>query len=546
MAEYKTNLPANTKDKATFKNPFTGETYNRGSLNVKVNPEDLIGKRAQQIAKEHSLHIPPTTKPDFPAIMDPTHIAIGPFVSGFDDNLYFDAVLGVGTNAVFGYNQPNIFGKLQRLGSCLAGYMGAGTDFFFDLRHGAPTPQALAAEMTKLAEQAYGGKYMMNFANAGTEANENALKVAMFHKFRLVKKQLGDDMYKQMCDQLGIHQVRPDIDALWSNYPFFIMAFHGAFHGRTATSNTLSMSKIRQKEGYQSIPYTVHIPFSPSIDFDKYIDFTPLETLIKENRLREVIDSRKAPADLLAVLIMEPVQGEGGYLIPDKQLLEKLSDFVGKMRPKGMLLQSDEVQCGLYRTGEFTGMQNWYKQFPNLRPDTMSFAKPLHVGGVLIDNALLGDWPGGKFSGTWAEGNLLGIAMAYYTLEELKQVDPALGISYPDNAKKSGEYLRAEIEKLGARLEKEMPGTNLISKTRGIGQMNAFDVPDHDFQSAVSYEGFLHGLHILGTGDRSIRVFGTVDQRQREADMLIGIIEDVFKKLGKERASKNKSTVASA
>jgi 4-aminobutyrate aminotransferase len=541
MTEYSTKTPANTDDKAVFKNPFTGVTYERGNLNVKVDTDEIVGKRAQEIVKAQQLHIPPTTKPDFPAVIDPTHIAIGPFISSFNDNLYFDAVLNVGTSAVFGYNHPNIFPKLQRLGSCLAGYIGAGTDFFFDLRNDAPTPQDLAAEMTALAGQAYGGEYMMNFANAGTEANENALKVAMFHKFRLVKKQLGDDLYKQMCEQLGIVQVRPDTDALWSNYPFFLVAFHGAFHGRTATSNTLSMSKIRQKEGYQSVPYVVHVPFSPNIDFEKHIDFTPLQTLIKENRLRAVIESRKAPADLVAVLIMEPVQGEGGYLIPDPELLKKLSDFVGKMRPKGMLLQADEVQTGLYRTGEFTGMENWYKLHENLRPDLMSFAKPLHVGGVLVDKRLMVDWPGGKFSGTWAEGNLLGIAMAYYTLQELKNVDPALKVPYAENAKQSGKYLREQIEQLGVRLEKEMPGSNLISNTRGLGQMNAFDVPDHDIQTAVSYEGFMHGLHILGTGDRSIRVFGTVDQRKREADMLVVILEDVFKKIGKDHTSKSKT-----
>lgn len=546
MAQYSTSTPINDDDKAAFKNPFTSETYHRGSLNVTVNPDELLGKRAQEIVKRQQAYIPPTTKPDFPAVIDPTHIAIGPFISSLNDNLYFDAVLNVGTNAVFGYNHPNIFPKLQRLGSCLAGYMGAGTDFFYDLRNGAPSPQDLAVEMTSLAAKAYGGEYMMNFANAGTEANENALKMAMYNKFRIVKKQLGEDLYKQMCEQLGIVQTRPETDALWSNYPFFLVAFHGAFHGRTATSNTLSMSKIRQKEGYQSVPYVVHIPFSADIDFEKYIDYTPLETLIKENRLGQVIDSRKAPADLVAVLIMEPVQGEGGYLIPEPELLQKLSDFVGKMRPKGMLLQSDEVQTGFYRTGEFTGMENWYKLHANLRPDILSFAKPLHIGGVLVDKTLMIDWPTGKFSGTWAEGNLLGIAMGYYSLEELKNVDPALKMSYPENAKKSGQYLREQIEQLGVQLEKELPGTNLVSNTRGLGQMNAFDVPDHDIQDAISYEGFLHGLHILGTGDRSIRIFGTVDQRKREADMLVSILADVLRKVGKGQSSKAKSKLTTA
>lgn len=531
MTKQSTVVNENAEDTASFTNPFTGVTYHRGKLEVKVNSEELLGKRAQDIVSRQQKFIPATTKADFPAIMDPTHIALGPFVSSFGENLFFDAVMNVGTSAVFGYNHPNIFPKLQRLGSCLAGYMGAGTDFFFDMRHGAPTPQDLAESMTKLASQAYGGEYMFNFSNAGTEANENALKVAMFRKFRQIKKQLGDEKYKKMCDQLGIHSIREGKDGLWSNYPFFIIAFHGAFHGRTATSNTASLSKARQKEGYQSVPYVVHAEYSDAVDFDKIVDWTPIETLIDENRLKEVIDSRKAPADLIASLIIEPVQGEGGYLIPGAQLLQKLSDFVGQMRPKGMCLHSDEVQTGLFRTGEFTGMQHWYKIHPNLRPDLMSFAKPLHVGGALIDKSLLADWPAGKFSGTWAEGNLMGIAMGFYTLEQLNEIDPVLGRPYPEHCKESGKYLRELIEQAGQRLESEKPGTKLISNTRGLGQMTAFDVPDHDFQQAVMHESFLRGLHILGTGDHSIRVFGTVDQRKREAEILVSILSDVIGKI---------------
>lgn len=538
MTDYSTNIPENKDDSASFTNPFTGETYYRGKLNVSVNTEEVAGKRARVVAERHGKFIPPTTKPDFPAVLDPTHIAIGPFISATDDNLFFDAVLNVGTSAVFGYNQPDVFSKLQRLGSCLAGYMGAGTDFYFDLRNNAPTPQDLAEVMAQLASEAYGGQWMMNFANAGTEANENALKVAMYNKFRQVKKMLGEELYSQMCEQLGIVKVRPQTDELWSNYPFFLIAFHGAFHGRTATSNTLSMSKARQKEGYQSVPYVVHVPYSSAVDFDSIVDYTPLETLIREKRLRAVVDSRKAPADLVAVLLMEPVQGEGGYLIPDKNFLGKISDFVGRMRPKGMFLQSDEVQTGLYRTGEFTGMQNWYKDYPNLRPDLMSFAKPLHVGGVLIDKKLLADWPSGKFSGTWAEGNLLGIAMAFYTLDQLKRVDPALKLPYPEHARESGKYLRGAVEKLGEKFEK-----GVITNVRGLGQMSAFDVPDHDFQTAISHESFLNGLHILGTGDRSIRVFGTVDQRRREADMLIAILEVVLNKVTGSKAKSSQSQV---
>lgn len=545
MSTYSTSVPENKKDTAELKNPFNGETYYRGKLQVKVDSNELLGSEAQAVFKRQMQFIPATTHPDFPAIIDPTHIALGPFLSGINDNLFFDACLNVGTNAVFGYNHPNIFPKLQNLGRMLAGYMGAGTDFFFACRNGAPAPQDLAELMTGLAKDAYGEEYMMNFANAGTEANENAFKFAMFNKFKSLKSSLGEDLYRSMCEQLGYKTLHLQNGDLWSNYPLFLMSFQGAFHGRTATSNSLSMSKTKQKEGYQAVPYVVHVPFTKDIDFNSCIDETPIEDLIKNKTLADVIKSGKAPADLLAAIIMEPIQGEGGYVIPDHELLKKVSDFVGKYRPRGLSLISDEVQTGLYRTGTFTGMQNWYAKHPNLRPDIMSFAKPLHVGGVLVQKRIAKDWPGGKVSGTWAEGNLLGIAMAVYTLEEMKRVDPALGKPYPEHCIEAGKYLRDSIAAMAGRLEKKFPGASVISNIRGVGQMNAFDVPGADFQNDIVYKSFLHGLHILGTGKRSIRIFGTVDQRQREADMLIGILEDVITEVAESSSSLKKSEASS-
>jgi len=528
MTTYTTNIGENSKDQATFTNPFTSAIYRRGSLQVKVDPAELAGEKAVSVMEDQMAVIPATTHHDFPAIIDPTHIAIGPFISALGDNLFFDAVLGVGTNAVFGYNHPAIFPKLQKLGSIIPGFMGAGTDYFFNSRHGAPVAQDLARLMTDMARTAYGTEYRMNFANAGTEANENALKVAMFNKFRQIKKILNDEQYGNMCEQLGIKTIEMPRDSVWSNYPFYLLAFKGAFHGRTATSNTLSLSKRRQKEGYQAVPYVVHVPYGNAIDFDEFIDATPLQELIKEKRLKSVMDSGKIPADLLSAVIVEPVQGEGGYIIPSPEFLASLDSFLGKYRSRGLCLIADEVQTGLFRTGKFTGMQNWYEDHPNLKPDIMSFAKPLHVGGVLIQSRLLEDWPPGKFSGTWAEGNLLGIAVAVYTLEELKNTDPCLGRSYPENCIEAGKYLRQALSEMGDRLEKKFPGTGAVSNVRGLGQMNAFDLPSHDLVNQAVHESFLHGLHILGTGERSIRIFGTVDQRSREADILVKILEDVI------------------
>lgn len=528
MNIYATTIHENEADTAAFVNPFTQQRYQRGRLNVRVDRDELLGPTASAIMRQHQSEVIATTHPDFPAILDPTHIAIGPFISGLGDNLFFDTALNVGTHAIFGYNHPAIFPKLQRLGQALAGFIGAGTDFFFVSRHGAPAAQDVAALLNQYARDAYGVEFMTNFSNAGTEANENAAKIAMFNKFRQVHSQLGERLYARMCEQLGIVKVRPDVDDLWSNYPFYVIAFHGAFHGRTGSTHTMSMSKRVQKEGYQAIPYVIHLPYDATADFSRHIETTPLEQLITTGQLRRVVDQRKIPIDLLSFVIMEPIQGEGGYVIPDDGLLRALNEFLGCYRPKGVCLISDEVQAGLYRTGEFSAMSHWYRRYPHLKPDIMTFAKPLHVGATVAQRRLLEDWPGGKFSGTWPEGNLLSLAMAAYTLQELKQIDPVLGRPYADNAKQAGEYLRHGLASMAEQLEARYPGHALVTNVRGIGQMNAFDVPSKEFQEAVIYQAFLHGLHLLGTGERSIRLFGTVDQRQREADLLVHILHDVM------------------
>lgn len=529
MDVYATSISEDVKDPACFIHPLTQQTYYRGRLNVRVNRDEIVGEQARALVQRHQAYIPPTTHPNFPAILDPTHIAIGPFISGLGENLFFDAVLNVGTHGLFGYNHPQVIQPLRRLGQLIPGFIGAGTDFYFASRYGAPAAQDLAELLNQLAKEAYDTEFMTNFSNSGTEANENAAKIAMYNKFRQLRHRLGDSLYTRLCEQLGLVKLRPEVDELWSNYPFFVISFHGAFHGRTGSTNAMSMSKLAQKEGYPVIPYVIHLPYDASVDFDRHIDPTPLEVLIARRQVRRVINQGRVPIDLLSVVIMEPIQGEGGYRIPEAGFLSKLNEFLGRYRDRGLCFISDEVQAGLFRTGEFSGMQNWYRLYPQLKPDLLTFAKPLHVGAAVAQKRLLADWPSGKFSGTWSEGNLLAIATAYYSLQALRQIDPALQRSYPEHAKRSGEYLRQRLDDLARALARDYPGSDLVTNIRGVGQMNAFDVPTQEIQQALVFQAFLHGLHLLGTGPRSIRIFGTVDQRPREAEMLVKILHDAFR-----------------
>jgi len=530
---YQTKIREDPNHPSVFSDPIAGTLY-RGKINIHVDTKVITGPLAKKMVEEHKKRIPRTTHPRYEAILNITGKKIGPFIEGVRvegklTQWFFDAVLNVGTHGPFGYNDPEILKKMGRW-QHLAGSKYAGTDFYTISSDGMPLQADLAALLNKTAKESFGFNFMIKFTNSGTEANEDASKVAMFNKFRQLRQKLSNDLFKQMKKQLGIKEIRKD--GLLSNYPMFVIAFKGGFHGRSAGSLTYTFSKLAHKEGYQTIQYVKHLEYDSSVDFENAIDDRPLEKLIKNKELRAVIDSGKVPIDLLSMVIFEPVQGEGGYRFPDDGFLKKLNDFLKKYKDKKkFVFVDDEIQAGMGRTGTIFAIEYYMKKYKHLKPDIITLAKPLLIGAAIIRKELLVNWPGSKFSGTWSGGDVIAIACGFYTLEKLlrKNPDPYLGRTYLENARIGGEELRKGLRELAEKFNEKHP--ELITNIRGIGQMTAFDLPDSKIRDEYEHELFLHGVHMIATGEKSMRIFGAVDQAPRERKILLKAMEDSVESL---------------
>jgi 4-aminobutyrate aminotransferase len=254
------------------------------------------------------------------------------------------------------------------------------------------------------------------FTNSGTEAIEAALKLARHHTGR----------------QLAL-------------------AFYGSFHGRTMGALSLTASKTTQRRGFgPMLPGAVHVPYADCYrcPFGRVPDDCDLEcvSFIEEYPLKRI-----APPEEIAALVVEPVQGEGGYVVPPARFFQRLRDLCDR---HGILLIADEVQSGVGRTGSMFAMEHF-----GVRPDIVAVAKGIASGmplGLCIARADLMDWPAGAHASTFG-GNPVACAAALATLRLVES-------QYLDNARKMGARLLEGLREMAHRHP-------LIGDVRGLGLM---------------------------------------------------------------------------
>jgi 4-aminobutyrate aminotransferase len=313
----------------------------------------------------------------------------------------------------------------------------SGTDFYY-------RPQIELAE--RLARTAPGNTpKKVFFCNSGAEAVEAALKLARWHTQRSR-----------------------------------VVAFFGAFHGRTYGAMSLSGSKLVHRRGFSPLVPDVH-----HVSFPKECPGTC------DNRrkgpcglitdLEATIFKRIAPPEEVAAIFVEPIQGEGGYHpLPDGCLpaLREICD------QNGILLVVDEIQSGMGRTGKL-----WAVEHYGVEPDIVCSAKGIASGlplGAIIAKADVMDWPPGSHASTFG-GNPVACRAALATLDLLEN-------GYMANAAERGEQLREGLRKL--------PG---LSHVRGLGLMTAADVPSAGVREKVIDGCFRRGLLLLGCGESAVR-----------------------------------------
>jgi 4-aminobutyrate aminotransferase len=275
--------------------------------------------------------------------------------------------------------------------------------------------------------------------NSGTEAVEGAIKLARFATRRQ-----------------------------------YLVSFLGAFHGRSYGSVSLTASKARYRTGFgPMLPGVFHAPFGHVADL-RWFD--------------EVLFDRLVSPTEVAAIFVEPIQGEGGYVVPEDGFLAGLRAICDE---HGILLVADEVQSGAGRTGKMWAIQNW-----DVEPDIVCAAKGIAsgmpLGAMIARESLMSQWGPGAHGTTYG-GNPLACAAS---LETIKLLEGGLMA----NARARGDELLAGLRALQARFP------DVVRDVRGIGLMIGVEFDTHERAAAVEWAAFQRGLLVLGAGHTVVRV----------------------------------------
>jgi 4-aminobutyrate aminotransferase len=378
---------------------------------------------------------------------------VGCTIEDVDGNLFLDFTAGIAVTST-GHCHPDVVAAIVDQSTKLL-HM-SGTDFYY-------TPEIELAE--RLARLAPGGEpKRVFFTNSGAESVEAALKLARFHTGRQR-----------------------------------LISCYGAFHGRTYGAMSLGGSKSIHHRGFGPLLSGVHrIPFNCH------------EALLEEHF------HTVCPAEEVAAIFVEPIQGEGGYRLPEPHFLPMLRRLCDQ---HGILLVADEVQSGMGRTGKMFAIEHF-----GVAPDIICLAKGIASGmplGAIVARADLMDWPSGSHASTFG-GNPVCCRAALATLDLLQR-------EYLENATRRGYQLLAGLTRL-AQQDAE------LADPRGLGLMVAIDVMgpaglDPPRRDAIIEAAFHRGLLLLGCGKAGIRfcpsLCVTAEQIDSALEILVAAWSDV-------------------
>jgi 4-aminobutyrate aminotransferase len=410
--------------------------------------------------------------------------ARGLWVEDVDGNQFLDFTSGIAVCNT-GHCHPRVVDAIHRQAEELI-HM-SGSDFYYDLQSN------LAA---KLSEITPGPKEKrVFFGNSGAEAIEAALKLARYHT------------------------KRPRI-----------LAFLGAFHGRTMGALSLTASKVIHERGFSPlVPGVTHVPYAYCYRCPYHQLQYPGCSIACVDWIREDLFKRSLPPEEVAAIFVEPIQGEGGYVIPPPEFHQKLYELAKEF---GILFVDDEVQSGMGRTGRMMAIEHW-----GVVPDIIALAKGIASGmplGATVSQSEVMDWVPGSHASTFG-GNPISCRAALATIELLEE-------ELMENAQCQGAYLLEKLKDLQKRF-------HLIGDVRGKGLMIGIElVKDPETKekaveerSQVIQGCFERGLLILGCGENVIRFIPPLIITQEEADMALTIFEEVLKDVGK--TLKNRAAV---
>jgi 4-aminobutyrate aminotransferase len=432
----------------------------------------LPGPKARAIIERDGQVISPSYTRSYPLVAERGEGAI---VEDPDGNRFLDFAAGIAVVAT-GHCHPQVVKAIQEQAAKLI-HM-SGTDFYYE------NIVALAEKLASLVS-AGGSPRRVYFGNSGTEAIEAAIK--------LTRYQSGRGQF---------------------------VAFVGAFHGRTMGSLALTASKSTQQKGFFPVmPGAHHMPYAYCYrcPYGKEPDSCAVEcvTAIETELFRTSV----APQDVAAIFV-EPIQGEGGYVVPPRKFFDELRRLADR---HGILLVADEVQSGMGRTGKMFASEHF-----GLQPDVMALAKGIASGlplGAMVARAELMNWPPGAHASTFG-GNPVAVAASLATIELLEQ-------ELVDNAARVGAHLMGRLRDLPQRFP-------MVGDVRGLGLMIGIElVRDQatkeragDLRDRAVQMCFERGLLVLGAGPNTIRLCPPLVITKDQADFAAQTIEECLRLLG--------------
>ncbi|MEP6470269.1 MAG: aminotransferase class III-fold pyridoxal phosphate-dependent enzyme [Chloroflexota bacterium] len=395
---------------------------------------ELPGPRARAMIERDGAVASPSLTRAYPLVAESGR---GCVVTDVDGNRFLDFAAGIAV-ASTGHSHPAVVQAIKDQADRLIHI--AATDFY--------EPRYLEFMERLAAIAPFGEKARVFLTNSGTEAVEGAIKLARYYTHR------------------------PGI-----------IAFEGGFHGRTLGALSLTNSKIKQRAGFGPLlPMVHHSPF-PRIR--AWREGTGGDGSAELAYLRSAILGRIiAPTDVAAIVV-EPVQGEGGYFPAPAPFLAGLRELCDE---HGILLVADEIQSGMGRTGRW-----WAMQHAGVEPDIVTTAKGIASGmpiGAFIARDSVWTWPPGAHGSTFA-GNPVCAAAGMATLDLLEG-------GLIDNAAQVGTLLRAGLEAAAER-------HGGVRDVRGVGLMLGMEFESHEAANAVQQAAFERGLLVLECGEASLR-----------------------------------------
>jgi 4-aminobutyrate aminotransferase len=398
----------------------------------------------------------------------------GVMVEDVDGNRFLDFMSGIAVSST-GYGHPKVISAVQEAAANFLHI--CGSDFYFE---------GMAALCERLARLAPGKTPKRVFlTNSGTEATEGAIKLAR-------------------------HATRRTA----------IIAFKGAFHGRTTGSLALTSSKARQHSGFGPLlPDVHHVSYPNRYRAPAGASDADIVAMVMHELEGDLFTRHLDPKDVAAIFV-EPIQGEGGYLFPPDGFMRALRALCDE---HGILLVADEIQCGVGRTGKM-----WATEWePGVEPDILLSAKGLGSGmpiGAFIARESIDEWKGGAHGSTFG-GNPVCCAAAIATLDLVEQGLMA-------NAAKLGERLISGVRKLAERHQ-------VIGDVRGKGLMVGMElVKDRatkEYHPEASRKlvdsAFQHGLLLLGCGKSVVRVAPPLVIDEGDLDRGLTLMDEVLGKI---------------